>query len=198
MDAQTTPPTPVASNSAPLADPPAPGVEIETTYPAGYNFALASHGATATGGRNPERLIDGDLHYSSGSGFATATLNPPQPFVITLPQPVKLNCIRFLLWDLSEQRYYRYTLEANFDGHPDHWATVAEHSKDDSECRGWQDLHFDLRIVKQIRLTGTFNSMNSFFHVVELEAYRDAPALKITPSLLADPTTPKRVDDPEF
>lgn len=194
-DPGTPPISPVAA--PPLV--PAAGVpDGAPVYPAGTNFALSRNGATAEGGRNPERLIDGDLHYTAGSGFASATVSPPQPFVIKLKEPVKLECIRFLLWNLSESRYYRYKLEVCFDDDPAHWATVSDNTGPEIECRGWQDLRFTPRIVKQIRLTGTFNNINSFFHVVELEAYREVPTgPPLTPNLRA-PEELKRVDDPEF
>ncbi len=174
---------------------PAPGqTETEKTYAPGTNFALASNGATATGGRNPDCLIDGNLSYTGGSGFATSTIEPAQPFLITLAQPVKLNCIRILLWNLAEERYYYYKLEVSADGQPDHWITVADPAKNDDECRGWQDIHFELQVVKQIRLTGTYNNVNSFFHVVEVEAYRDPPPLT---AAQAKPVE-KFANEPEF
>jgi hypothetical protein len=187
----TAPKAPATSNGQQALAP-------EKSFPPDYNFALASHGASAEGGRNPERLIDGDLHYTAGSGFASATVNPPQPFVIKLKEPVKLECIRFLLWNLSESRFYRYKLEVCFDDNPAHWATVSDNTGAEVECRGWQELRFDPRIVKQIRLTGTFNNINSFFHVVELEAYREAPTGRPVSTNASTPAEPKRVDDPEF
>ena len=38
-------------------------------------------------------------------------------------------------------------------------------------CRSWQELYFTPRVVRYIRILGTFNTLNKVFHVVSLEAY---------------------------
>jgi hypothetical protein len=184
-------------------DPPVQAPEVtpepakKKEYPPNYNFALAVHGASAEGGKDAARLIDGNAtRYSAGSGFATARLdsNPPQAFVVRLQDPVFLRCIRFLLWNISKERFYRYKLEVCSED--SNWFTIQDKSSAE-ECRGWQNIQFDARVVKLIRLTGTFNSDNSFFQVVELEAYDDPPPLSETPPPPADDSK-KRPQDMEF
>lgn len=148
-------------------------------HPTGYNFALAANGGSATGGSDPAQLIDGnETNYTGGTGFALAQwkAEPPQPFVITLKEAVALDCIRFLLWDRSEDRYYRYKLEVRADESSEKWVMLSDRSGPVEQCRSWQAARFKVQTVKQIRLSGTFNSANSGFHVVELQAYFGCPS----------------------
>lgn len=150
-------------------------------HPPGYNFALAAHGAKVSvspGGTSAEQLIDGnDTLYTGGTGFAMTIWNasPPQNFLVSLKKPVAIDCIRFLLWDRSEDRYYRYKLEVCADEKGQNWTMIADRSGPTEECKSWQTVCFDKRTVKLIRLTGTFNSSNSHFHVVELQASLGVP-----------------------
>jgi len=161
------------------------------------NYALASQGATAKGGRQPERLIDGVVSgYSYGKGFASAQWEgTPEPFLVTLKDARPLTCVRFLLWDLSPERIYRYRLEAaaKVDGP---WVTLADHSHVNARCQSWQTIEFAPQIVQVFRLTGTYNSDNSSFHVVEFEAYASRPTdekptvVAAPPVIAVQPPTP--------
>jgi len=143
-------------------------------FPFGYNFALAANGAKASGGIRPEQLIDGNsTQYDGGNGFAYTLWRSklPESLNVELKQPSAINCIRFLLWDLEENRFYRYKLEVCDSTKPDgKWITVADKTGNNEECRSWQVISFSKQTVQLIRLTGTFNSVNSGFHVVELQA----------------------------
>ena len=152
---------------------------LKGTCAQGCNFALAEHGAKPSGGVNPGELIDGNsTDYGSGTGFAHTTwgANPPQFFTVSLKAPVKIDCVRVLLWDQDEERYYRYKLEVCADDKGETWALLADHTGPAEQCRSWQFVRFKLQTVKLIRLTGTFNSSNSGFHVVELQAGLGLPA----------------------
>jgi hypothetical protein len=180
-------PNPVNPSITPAPNPSGAAEPLPTkSYPPGYNFALAANGATAEGGRYPERLIDGKLDYTRGSGFAISYWEKAQPFVVKFKEQATISCIRFLLWDLSEQRFYRYKLEvcASVDtgDKPMQWTCVADKTGEAQECRSWQDITFTPQRVKQIRLTGTYNNVNSGFQVVELQAFRDPPTLEKRPA----------------
>ena len=167
--------TPAVETTRHYAAPAAP----EGKCPQGSNFALAEHGAIATGGINPAELIDGNCTvYGHGTGFASTTWNvqPPQFFTVTLKDLVTVDCVRILLWDRDEERYYRYKLEISADGNGVAWLLVADHTAPTEQCRSWQVVRFKPQPVKRIRLTGTFNSANSGFHVVELQASLGLPA----------------------
>ena len=85
-----------------------------------------------------------------------------------------LQHIHLPLWD-GDSRFYRYKLETSPDGK--RWTEVVDRSS--GEWRSWQMHHFSPRPVQYIRVHGTYNSRNSNWHAVELEAYcRDAPHRK--------------------
>ncbi|HEY3320660.1 MAG TPA: hypothetical protein VGP72_09370 [Planctomycetota bacterium] len=157
---------------------PLPPVPKKRTYPPGYNHALYTHGATITGGRNALMIIDGvatGYDWYSGFGYSCWTTNPPEPFLITLREPVEIDCVRFLLWD-GDDRFQRYKLEVCADEKAEHWIVAADRSGPNEQCRGWQTIRFQPQMVKLIRLTGTFNSYNPSFYVVELQASLGMPS----------------------
>jgi hypothetical protein len=150
----------------------------------GYNFALAANGGTATGGTRPALLIDGNSTiYDGGAGYAETTWNAktPQSFIVELKQSSTIDCVRFLLWDLEELRFYRYKVEisAMASGRAtrerDEWKVVSDRTGKNEERRSWQIIRFDAQPVKRIRVTGTYNSANSSFHIVELQACMAPP-----------------------
>lgn len=166
--------SPAPHASAPLTPAPAPEKTELAAPNADFNYALAAHGATATGGCQPEALIDGECSaYDGGTGFGWThwDAKPREAFIVTLKNPVKLDTVKFLLWDRDEERFYRYVLEICSDPSGDKWEIIADRSRETDECRGWQVVCFADRIVKRIRLTGTYNSATDGFHVVELQAF---------------------------
>jgi hypothetical protein len=121
---------------------------------------------------NPEALIDGNYtDYGPGTGYATTIWqNDPKPFfTVTLKDSFTIDSIRILLWD-RDDRYYRYKLEVCPDDKGAAWVLVADHTAEAEQRRSWQVVRFKPQPVRLIRLTGTYNSSNSGFHVVELQA----------------------------
>jgi len=164
---------PVVSQAEPI-----PPVPKKRTYPPGYNHALYTHGATITGGRNSVVMIDGistGYDWFSGFGYSCWNCNPPEPFLITLREPVEIDCVRFLLWD-GDDRIQRYTLEVCASEEAEHWIMAADRSGPSEQCRAWQTIRFQPQTVKLIRLTGTFSSYNPSFYVVELQASLGLPS----------------------
>jgi hypothetical protein len=140
--------------------------------PWSYNVALAIHGATAIGGERPQLLIDGNSNqFDGGEGYAHTdwTAKPQQSMLITLRETESLNTIRFRLWD-QDNRFYRYKVEVSASADGDTWKTVADHSTS-GEYRSWQLIAFPAETVRRIRITGTHDSANNQFHVVECQAY---------------------------
>lgn len=144
--------------------------EPEPRFPLGYNFALAAHGGKVSGGVRPELLLDGNsTNYDGGTGYGYTQWRAKDPFVIELNEAFEIDCVRFLLWDIEENRFYRYKLEVS-DAPKGKWTMLADKTGANEECRSWQVLRFEKQKVKRLRLTGTFNSANSGFHVVEFQA----------------------------
>lgn len=135
------------------------------------NVAAGSRGATIEGAvRNGGLLIDGvTTGYTPSTGFAWGSY--PCEWTITLAKTYLLRQLRLLLWD-GDPRYYRYMLEVSADGKT--YETVKDAST--GEPRGWQVVPMAPRRVKYIRVKGLYNSSNSGFHAVELEAYCKPPA----------------------
>ncbi len=149
--------------------PGAPSVP-EPRFPLGYNFALSAHGGKVNGGVRPELLIDGDsTHYDGGTGYGYTQWRGKEGFKIELAEAVEIDCVRFLLWDIEENRFYRYKLECSDSDKPTKWTMLADKTDPKEECRSWQVIRFEKQKVKQLRLTGTYNSANSGFHVVEFQ-----------------------------
>jgi hypothetical protein len=169
-NATTPPPDTVQVEVRPAAPAPRPRVKED---PWEFNHALQTHGTTATGGSRPELLIDGNTTvYDGANGYAHTAwaAKPPAPFVLTFKQGVRLNVVRFLLWE-KDNRFYRYKLEASPAMARDEWVLLADRTGETNECRGWQVVTFKTQLVCRLRLTGTHNSSNEGFHVVEVEAY---------------------------
>ncbi|MBP7829475.1 MAG: discoidin domain-containing protein [Kiritimatiellae bacterium] len=154
------------------------------------NLALASRGSTITGsnGARWNLLIDGVTtgydKRGNGYGYTLWTGDPAAPGQMTLDlhQVGRVDRIRLLLWNL-DARYYRYFIEASVDGV--NWDLIVDRTA--GAWQGWQDIRFGTDIVaRYFRLTGTYNSMNGGFHVVEWEAYGVPPPA--TPGLSLSPT----------
>jgi hypothetical protein len=156
---------------------------VKSGSKAHVNLALSSNGATASGGQNTQFLIDGDEeNYTGSTGFAMTqwNSNPPQSLVVTLKEASEIGCIRFLLWDRSDDRFYRYKLEVSPAESGDDWQVVQDCSAPTDERKSWQLIVFKPRLTRRVRLTGTYNSANSGFHVVELQSFAEAPPAKAT------------------
>jgi BTB/POZ domain-containing protein 9 len=63
------------------------------------------------------------------------------------------------------------------------WVKVVDHSK--YLCRSWQDLYFTPRVVRYIRIVGTYNTLNKVFHVVSLEAYYTKKTFQVHKGILS-------------
>ena len=83
-----------------------------------------------------------------------------------------ISSTKLLLWDL-DSRYYRYKIEASRDKAT--WTTIVDRTT--GTWKSWQNISFNPPIqARYLRLTGTYNSANGRFHVVEWEVYGIAPA----------------------
>ena len=135
-----------------------------------HNLLLATSGAVATGGQNPQLLIDGNSeNYDGGNGYAyTDNNNPNDVMTVTLKEPVQMTRVRFLLWD-KDERSYRYIVSVSADGK--NFKKVQDNSK--RESRSWQQIRFARQKVKAVQVKGIAGTSDNNFHVVEIEAYDD-------------------------
>jgi hypothetical protein len=138
------------------------------------NLALASRGSTIAGSNGGKwtNLIDGVTSgYTSKIGFGYTFWNsvPPGNMTLDLKEPCTISSIGLLLWDL-DNRYHRYKIEASMDNAT--WTTIMDRTATTYQCRGWQEVGFNPTVqARYLRLTGTYNSVNTVFCVVEWEVY---------------------------
>ncbi|PIK52134.1 putative BTB/POZ domain-containing protein 9 [Apostichopus japonicus] len=132
------------------------------------NVGTVKYKAKVMKGEMRTALLDGDsINYDLDRGFTRHSIEDdaePEGIVIELGKPSILNTIRLLLWD-RDNRSYSYYIEASVDEKD--WVKVVDHRT--YLCRSWQNLHFQPRVCKFIRIVGTFNSTNKVFHLVSFE-----------------------------
>jgi len=131
------------------------------------NVALASAGASVSGGGNSPRAIDGLIPGANLGEYAWGDVGkaPAPEFVVTLPQPKMIDRVRIYLLD-QPGRFSRYKLELSEDGA--HYTTLFDRSQ--GRYKGWQTESFEKRLVKSLRLTGTYDSgADGHFFVGEIE-----------------------------
>lgn len=114
-------------------------------------------------------VLDGDTtNYDLDRGFTRHSIEPSDPvnnsIVISLGKPSIINAIRLLLWD-KDFRSYSYYIECSVNG--EDWELVVDRKK--YYCRSWQNLRFEKRVVKLVRIVGSHNTVNRVFHLVAFE-----------------------------
>ncbi|GAB6022080.1 BTB/POZ domain-containing protein 9 [Chamberlinius hualienensis] len=147
------------------------------------NVATHRHGARVILGEKGEHLLDGDTknyvledeytlhkidqdynHDEDSSDDDCVDGDNENCIVVQLGRSCIINCIKMLLWDL-DTRSYSYYIEVSKDKKV--WVRVIDYRE--YLCRSWQTLYFPDRVVKYIRIVGTYNSKNSEFHLVSFE-----------------------------
>jgi hypothetical protein len=130
---------------------------------------------------NPAAATDGQIaEYTANEGFAEFSW----PFMLTvdLGSSHRLYCVRLLLWDglgqgnkQRDNRVYKYRLLTSVDHIT--WKVIYDSSNDGGN--GWQVFNFpDALEVRYVRVHGIWNSANSYFQIVQVEAHDDtAPDL---------------------
>ncbi len=175
--------------------------EIRIPNADGENYALASRGAKCEGFLRAELAIDGNTkQYDGTNGYTYGIWRKlkPDTLVITLEKAVTISNINVLLWD-KDRRYYDYKLGISSDGESwtelpitsapnvirDIKATLKKFNPDDKDdnsvriildykpgYRGWTTHNLGAtEKIKYIRVTGNYNSANSGFQIVEVQAW---------------------------
>ena len=163
--------------------------DAEVTATALNNLALASRGSTITGnnGANWGKLIDGVITgYTSIAGFGYTywknSINAPGSMTLDLKEMRAISMMKLLLWDL-DNRCYQYKIETSSNNAT--WVTIVDRTAATNQCRSWQNIGFNPLIqARYLRLTGTYNSSDKAFHVVEWQVYdaRLTETYTITPA----------------
>lgn len=136
-------------------------------YRDNLNIAHKDRGAMilGTNGSSHDSVIDGN---AASSGYTQWDTNPQGTMTITLGRIYELSQIRLLLYETTDNRFYRFKVESSICGKS--WQTIMD--KTSGEWRGWQSLVFSQPVhAKYFRITGTFSSADNYFRVSEFEAY---------------------------
>uniref|UniRef100_A0A915MFX6 Methyltransferase HEMK2 n=1 Tax=Meloidogyne javanica TaxID=6303 RepID=A0A915MFX6_MELJA len=136
----------------------------------GINIATVSFGAKVISGDFRTALLSNPSNYDEGvptdRTFSKHLINPRDPGItIELGRPFIINCIKFQLMD-RDQRAFSYYIEVSIDKND--WVRVIDHTL--YLCRSKQNLFFESRVVKFIRIVGTLSSVNNTFQLCNFEA----------------------------
>lgn len=166
----------------------------------GKNVATVRLGAKVLQGEMRSALLDGNSvtydmelgytrHTIAESGAASDASSSEPGILIELGMPCIINHISMLLWD-RDLRSYSYYIEVSMD-HKE-WLRVVDHTG--YHCRSWQSLYFASRVVKYIRIVGTYNTVNKVFHVVSMEASYNPNPVTIEKGLIVPKNNVARVE----
>ncbi|KOB68647.1 BTB/POZ domain-containing protein 9, partial [Operophtera brumata] len=102
-------------------------------------------GARVISGDMRAALLDGDTEtYDMERGYTRHTITdaPDNPgILVRLPATTIINHLRLLLWDRDNRETF---------------------------CRSWQNLYFEPRVVKYIKIVGTSNTVNKAMHTAKV------------------------------
>ncbi|XP_077443062.1 BTB/POZ domain-containing protein 9 [Stigmatopora argus] len=146
------------------------------------NIATMKHGAQVVKGELKSALLDGDTqNYDLDHGFSRHPIEEDgrAGIQVKLGQPAIVNHVRLLLWD-RDSRSYSYYVEVSMDELD--WVRVVDHSK--YLCRSWQNLYFEPRVCRYVRIVGTHNTVNKVFHLVAFECMFTNRAFTLEQGLL--------------
>jgi|GEM_PF-5331793 len=137
-------------------------------------------------------LID---DYDSTSSYASTTwnANPPGSHTIVLPSPRYIYLIKTHLWD-GDYRFYRYYIETSLDNLT--WTRAVDRTT--GIHSSWQYDFIKPLPAKYVRITGTYNSANNWFHVIEMQLFALVSQDTIPPSSCITSNVPTIVSSSTF
>ena len=127
--------------------------------------AVKGEGTDGCGGHN-NMLREDWTHY--GHCFGNTFFKIPNFVEINFKMAYEINTIRLLLWD-GDNRHYGYYIQVSLDGN--NWKKIVDYSN--GNRKSWQTIRFDKSNMRCVRIFGTANSANDWFHIVKFMAYFD-------------------------
>ncbi|XP_063903914.1 BTB/POZ domain-containing protein 9-like [Zophobas morio] len=120
------------------------------------------------------QMISGGGTYNllSGPGsieydyHASHHINGRDALVVKLGKPSYFNHIKMRFWD-TDLRNYSYYIAVSLDGKT--WRKVIDYSH--ISCYSHQVLFFEQQVAQYIKIEGTHNSVNAWFHLLLFETY---------------------------
>ena len=147
------------------------------------NIATMNYNAHVINGNHPSVLLDSahTTDYDADHGYTfhdihEGVLKDEKGIKVKLGLPSIINCINMLLFN-HDVRAFSYTVQLS--NNDKDWQTVADYTS--SLCKGWQEIRFDRRVVRYIRVVGTRNTgvCNSIFQLVTLKACFNTEQVKV-------------------
>ncbi len=131
------------------------------------NLALARHAGDAYGEGDPERIID-DIDSLNNYGYTTWNTTDPGNLTVCLPQAYNVSHVKLHLWD-GDSRYLQYKLEYSLDNQT--WETLSDNTS--GQWSSWEtvDRGQSPVLAKYVRFNGTYNSVNDWCHVIEMQVF---------------------------
>lgn len=112
-----------------------------------------------------KELINGNMtNYGGMHGFAAHDIPDAEFLLLRLSQPFMIDSLRLLLWDHGP-RYYHYYVDCSIDNK--NWTRIVDKTRERS--RSWQNFCFNPTPMMYIKIAGTFNTENRWFHCVHFE-----------------------------
>lgn len=139
---------------------PIPRMLNDKVYPT-FNVATEEMGAW---GSHSELLNGNMTNYGGMHGFAAHDIPNREYLLVRLSQPFVIDSLRLLLWD-HNSRYYHYYVEFSLDNIK--WTRVVDRTR--KPARSWQNFCFNPIAVMFIKIAGTHNTENRWFHCVHFE-----------------------------
>lgn len=129
-------------------------------YPT-HNVATVEMGASTV----HAELINGNkTNYGGMHGFAAHDIPNGEFLLLRLGQPFMIDSLRLLLWD-HNTRYYHYYIDCSLDNQ--NWTRIVDRTNQQS--RSWQSFCFNPTPMMYIKIAGTYNTENRWFHCVHFE-----------------------------
>ncbi|KAJ3647099.1 hypothetical protein Zmor_024640 [Zophobas morio] len=159
------------------------GVKAKSTSARGLyivdeNIATPQRKAEVISGIRTTHLLTGkgsvDPYY-----YGEHEIDGKSALVFKLGSPSYFNHIRMRLWD-ADERYYCYYIAVSLDGKK--WRKVIDYRH--ISCYSYQILFFDQQVAQYIKLEGTHNTANPWFHLVFFETYLKTTIPKILDGII--------------
>ncbi|TKR66668.1 hypothetical protein L596_022928 [Steinernema carpocapsae] len=149
------------------------------------NVATTSY-ASIVEGESRAAIEEDPTNTNQDDKMTRHQINETDPgIVVEFNRPFILNNIRLMLADRDQRIFYSYYVEVGMDRK--HWVRVIDHQH--YICRSKQNLYFPKRVVKFVRIVGTYCSNSPYFHLSRMEAqYTTEPFTVDTASTLLIPT----------
>jgi len=161
---------------------------VSGEYDRGENVATSG---TITGGTNPTHGNDGSYTCDdTWSVTAAQNENLVELGVLDLGSAKLCSQARVYLYDGDSREYYNWKLEGSANGVD--YTTLFDGTGSGVNYKGCQIVDFTRASYRYFRVSGSGNTVNTGFHVKEIEVYEDIAAVRYALDVCVDAAAPAR------